>query len=860
MPTNYNVTDETDLANAFAAIAAGGTGVTYTITLTSSVSLAAAESLDVPAGSSVTFLGDALFTTGQVFTVTGSVAVDLNYTGTITFDGGTLDNESTYFAGRIAGTPTGAEVINSGTIIYGGTGGAVDLTGGTNTVDNTGEIEATGSAGIGIFLAAGTIDNGSTSDTTALVSGGAFGVEITGAGLLDNFGTITASGASSAGAYLGSGTIVNGTTADTTATLSGYFGAEIAGSGLLDNYGTISGTSGGGAYLGSGTINNGTSSDTAALITTVSVNGIWIANGAGTINNFGTVTASSGVGVYLAEGGTLTNEGTAAQVNGYFEGVLVGQGGSTYTGTIDNYGTIDADGTGGGTYIGVYLRNGGTVVNGAAVGSAATIEGTSDGVRIDSYVSGSPALVENDGTIIGTVGVDFLGSSTVTASSGTLVNDGLIKSTASTSADAVVFGVGTEKLVLDAGGSFVGAVVGSSASGSSTTLEFANGTSGSLNGLSGESGTVTDTAGTFDFSAIGTLVFDAGSTWTVSAPGSFPQAYVYGNLDVASAVDFGSIFIESGGTATLEGTATSANAVEFVTDVVATLALAAPSAATPNAVSAQILDFGLDGTIDLLNVANSAVTGFNYQGNTLDVLGASGTLAALYVFGLPGGATFMHAEDTATTGTNITVMPCFATGTAIRTAAGDVAVERLRLGDRVVCAGGGVRPVVWIGRRLVNVARHPAPETVAPVRVRRDAFGDGLPRRDLLLSPDHAVYADGVLIPVKHLVDGRSIAQERVDEIEYWHVELDKHDVVFAEDLPVESYLDNGSRAAFSDQPGAMTLHPNFARNGDDHSLMWEALGYARLVVNGDELRRVRQRLALLTDRRAQASAPRASA
>jgi hypothetical protein len=85
---------------------------------------------------------------------------------------------------------------------------------------------------------------------------------------------------------------------------------------------------------------------------------------------------------------------------------------------------------------------------------------------------------------------------------------------------------------------------------------------------------------------------------------------------------------------------------------------------------------------------------------------------------------------------------------------------------------------------------------VHPVRIRANAFIPLVPMRDLWLSPDHAVFIDGALIPIKHLINSRSIAQIAVDEVEYWHIELDQHDVVLAEGLPAETYLDTGNRLA----------------------------------------------------------------
>jgi hypothetical protein len=91
---------------------------------------------------------------------------------------------------------------------------------------------------------------------------------------------------------------------------------------------------------------------------------------------------------------------------------------------------------------------------------------------------------------------------------------------------------------------------------------------------------------------------------------------------------------------------------------------------------------------------------------------------------------------------------------------------------------------------------------VWPVRIASDAFGPGVPGRAVMLSPDHAVFVDGALIPVRHLVNGRTVAQVAVDQVTYWHVELARHDVLLAEGLPCESFLDTGNRGAFVDGGG----------------------------------------------------------
>ncbi len=168
---------------------------------------------------------------------------------------------------------------------------------------------------------------------------------------------------------------------------------------------------------------------------------------------------------------------------------------------------------------------------------------------------------------------------------------------------------------------------------------------------------------------------------------------------------------------------------------------------------------------------------------------------------------------------------CFTTGTRIRllrdNAAIDVAVEDLRVGDMAVTASGTHRPVTWIGRRSLGSAARLMPADQAPVRVRAGAFGPGLPARDLLLSPGHPVLvgaeADGtggVLVPVMCLLNGTSIAREAVAAVTYWHVELDQHDILLAEGLPAESFLDFGCRPFFEEGSTHALHHPDFVPPG----------------------------------------------
>ena len=129
--------------------------------------------------------------------------------------------------------------------------------------------------------------------------------------------------------------------------------------------------------------------------------------------------------------------------------------------------------------------------------------------------------------------------------------------------------------------------------------------------------------------------------------------------------------------------------------------------------------------------------------------------------------------------------------------------------------------------------------------VRARAFGVGCPSRDLVLSPDHALFLDGVLVPVKHPVNGRSVAHAPGGCQTYWHVELAMHDVVLAEGLAVETFLDVVGQHAGFDDARRVLVHPGHAARE------WDARGCARLVVNGPAIAAVHRRLSRTLRRRA---------
>jgi hypothetical protein len=127
-------------------------------------------------------------------------------------------------------------------------------------------------------------------------------------------------------------------------------------------------------------------------------------------------------------------------------------------------------------------------------------------------------------------------------------------------------------------------------------------------------------------------------------------------------------------------------------------------------------------------------------------------------------------------------------------------VQDLKIGDEVITLNGAKR-IKWIGHnRFEKTAGKNWVMSVMPIRVARFAIDDRRPHRDLFLSPAHCVYIDGVLIPVEFLVNDGSIARyalPNLNSLEYYHIEFERHEVLHAEGMTVESYL-GSDREGFS--------------------------------------------------------------
>jgi hypothetical protein len=172
-----------------------------------------------------------------------------------------------------------------------------------------------------------------------------------------------------------------------------------------------------------------------------------------------------------------------------------------------------------------------------------------------------------------------------------------------------------------------------------------------------------------------------------------------------------------------------------------------------------------------------------------------------------GGPHTTVQNNDATDTLNVT---CFCAGTMVRTPDGEVSVESLKRSDLVLTADGRSMPIRWVGRQTVSTL-FGDPLRVLPIRIKAGALAENAPSRDLLVSPDHAILVEGALIQAGALVNGSSIVRERnVPRVfTYYHVEVDDHSLIFAENTPAETFVDNVDRLGFDNWPEHEALYPN---------------------------------------------------
>lgn len=314
---------------------------------------------------------------------------------------------------------------------------------------------------------------------------------------------------------------------------------------------------------------------------------------------------------------------------------------------------------------------------------------------------------------------------------------------------------------------------------------------------------------------LGALTIDAGASLVDALTVQINAAVVnQGAIEVSGALTLsgglsgaGVATIDAHATLTLLGAASSTQSIIFNgVGAALDIGVAGDGASVP--VASTIVGFSAGDCILLEGVAAIAAA---YNVSTGELMLTSGTtvLESLRLAGDYSGANFVISSVAA--GSEVTLQTlCFLGGTRIAVALGDVAVENLGRGDLVRTMEGALKPVRWIGRQTVS-RRFSDPLRHWPIRVTAHALAENMPSRDLLLSPDHALLVGGVLIHAGALVNGRTIFRETVvpEHFVYYHVELDDHALILAENTPAETFVDNADRAAFDNWAEHQALFPD---------------------------------------------------
>jgi hypothetical protein len=177
-----------------------------------------------------------------------------------------------------------------------------------------------------------------------------------------------------------------------------------------------------------------------------------------------------------------------------------------------------------------------------------------------------------------------------------------------------------------------------------------------------------------------------------------------------------------------------------------------------------------------------------------------------------------------------TAANCFLTGTRIATPQGARPIESLRPGDTILSADGRTIPVVWVWHQETPNLFGLDPDR-APIRITAHALGPNCPDRDLMVTGDHALLVDGLLIHAAALINGTTIQRLPLSALPatfgYWHIETEGHSLVMAENCPAESFAPYTARSSFDSHPAYL------ARYGGDRvfaEMRLPRIGAARLV------------------------------
>jgi hypothetical protein len=786
LAAGYTLTDAGTLTNAGILSSYGA------LTLVPGGVLSNASAGTITASNATAVYGAA----GGAATVVNAGVITGN-TGGIALDaGGSVTNQS---GGAIYGSDEGivgdgsaVTVVNAGSIVGYGIGVYLDAGGG---ITNQSAAAIYGN-GYGIFTksAAVTVVNAGS------IAGRAKGVQLLAGGSVTNqSGGVISSGYDAVLVAYAAVTVVNAGTitgdSDAVKFASGFANRLVIDPGAVFSGKVTGGNAIGASYVSTLELASAGSAGTLSGLgtqfvdfarVTVDAGAQWTLTGAntlaagytltdaGTLTNAGPLSVDSAL--TLAPGGVLSNASTGT--------ITASDGNAVYgeasgAATVVNAGVIAGDG------YGIVLDAGGSVTNhsgGAISGGNDGILGQSGAVTVVNAgsIAGSDVngiLLSPGGRVTNQSGGAISGVDGIEGEDVAVVNAGGITGTA----DGVL-------LVLNAGGSVTNQSGGSISGGNYGILGIHTG----LNVVN--AGSIAGSKAAVQFAAGYTnrLIVDPGAVFTGNVEGGG------GVLELASAASGGAA---SAGTLSGFGTSiTNFSALQF--DAGAAWTVSGNDSASGLG-TIGITGFANGDTIDL---AGFVASGKTFANDTLVLTDAGGAQDTLSIQGTFTSGSFQTFTDASGTGTDIIV--CFCAGTMIATPADEVPVEKLKIGDLVLTAHNGPRAVTWIGNGKVLATRGRR-SAATPVIVRKGALADNVPNADLRVTKAHSLYIDDVLIPVEFLVNYRTILwDDRAQEVDIYHVELDSHDVLIANGAPAESYRDDGNRWLFQNARSGWDLPP----------------------------------------------------
>jgi len=710
-----------------------------------------------------------LTVTGATITTTDDMAIGLTGTAVMNIGSGASVTAGTFF--QIGGEPGATGTVNvdgSGTTLtaddvftVGAAGtGTLDLTNGASAITRNGfEVGSSISdndtvPGTGYFnIDSGSSASGDWADVADPVAGSNGEITVSGTGSSLSLSEFLEVGAMGTGAV----TVEDGGTlnlTNTTSTITLAIGVDSSGTGTVGLEATSVSVGGGGAVVG------------------------YEGDGALTLVDGATVTITSAGSSY---GKAALDIGTESGGTGTVS--VVGSGSSL---------TATGEGTNG------------LIVGDLGSGSLSVIDGASVTTSSSTPASDFATIVGNGGD-----------------SSGTLIVDGIV-STFNSGAGGMSIGSTGQVAVADDGTLNVS---GFGDLGVNGILNIEDG--GTVNTL-GNSGVIVGSGGAIGISDATLTSYDG---MDIAGGGSLDGNGAI-NLDDGSTLTLDGTFTADGGTLALYGGFGTGGSGQLQIDNQSTLQLNGSLVNAPTiaftggglAEDLQITDTTtsvttpIDGftshadTIDLSFLAdgsNTATATLNSSDDVLTVSAPGGTVTLQLDTGESySGLTFLANEDSSG-GTEVTIA-CYRLGTRIRTVHGEVPVEELQIGEDVMTVAGIARPIKWIGQRSYSGRFASGNKKILPVCFKPGSLAEGMPKRNLWVSPNHAMYIDGLLIQAEDLVNGDNVVQaEAKDTIRYFHIELESHDVILAEGAWSETFIDDHSRMMFHNAADYFGRYPN---------------------------------------------------